>query len=170
MVGKAAAAKAELRRAQKKVLEVGIAVRGVGKEKFSVENLGKVLVQADAGKFATEPEDMRALDPAHRIHQVDAVLILGLVGKRRRTDFKSGTGENELVDGIGHAVGGAVDSQIRSCDRRNVGEDIVDVHEAEAKFIHQCRRKQVSLGHVKETCVNRSIEREVEGRRAHAAG
>ncbi len=44
---KSAAAKAELGRAKQEVLEVGVAVTGVGEEQLPVENLGKFFVEVD---------------------------------------------------------------------------------------------------------------------------
>ena len=44
------------------------------------------------------------------------------------------------------------------------------MHEAETKFIHECRREQVSLGDVEKARVHRSIEREVQGGRTDTAG
>src|SRR5579863_5940490 len=147
-----------------------MAVRGVGEKELAVKYLGKILVQIHTRGLAAEAEDVVALYPANGVHEVDVVLVLRLVAERSGPDFKTGTLEDELVDGVGHAVGRAVDSQVGGGHRRHVAQDIVDVDEAEAEFIDEVRREQVSLGNIQEPRFDRGVKREVQRRRTDTAG
>src|SRR5580704_13729192 len=146
VIRKAAAAEAELWRAQKKILEVGgrnsrqrsRSYRCIREEQFPVEHLRKVLVQIHSREVATETEHVCAFYPAHGVHKVVIVLVLRLVPEGGRSDFKSRALENEFINGVRHAVRRPVDSQVRRGDGWNVGQIVVNMHEAESELIHEC--------------------------------
>src|SRR5882724_7360103 len=170
MVEDAAAAKAELRGAEKKILEIRIAVRGVGEEKLAVEHLRKEFVELHACVFAAESEDMRALHPAHGVHKVEIVLCLVLIAEGSRTNFKSRSGKHKLINGVRHGMRGAIDSQVGIGYRRDVVQAVVDVHETEAELVDQGWREKMRFGGVEKAGAHRRIKREIQGRGADAAG
>src|SRR5580700_496295 len=178
MIGEAAAPEAEFRSTEKKILEVGRRdawqrsrpCGRIGEEQFAIEYLRKILVQIHAGEFAAKAEHMRALDPAHGVHKVEVVLVLRLVAERRRSDLESRALENELIDRVRNAVRRPVDSQVTCGDRRHVAEHIVDMHEAEPEFIYECGRKEMRLRDIQKPGFYGRIEREIQRRRADAAG
>ena len=164
VIGKAATAETELRRAEEKILEVGVAVWGVGEKEFAVEDLRKVFVEIDEGHLTADADNMRALDPTESIDDGNVVLGLRLIAEGSRADFEAGTGKDEFVNGISDAVGGAIDAQVAGGNWRNVVEVVVDVDKAEAQFVDEGGREKMGFGDVQETRVNGRIERKVEKR------
>src|SRR5438477_816401 len=146
LMGKdAAAAKAELWRAQQEVLKIRRrrrterAIRGsIGKKEFAVEYLGKELVKIHARKLAAEAEKVRAFHPAQGVHEVGVVLRLVLIPEWRRADFKPGAGKDKFVNGLRHGSGWPKDADVPSGHRVHVVQLIVDVHKAKPEFVHQC--------------------------------
>ena len=90
---------------------------GIEEEQLAVEDLREKFVEIDAGVFAAKAEDVGAVHPADGVDEVVVVLGLVLVRRRRGAELESGTEQAELVDGIGDAVGWAVDAQIGGGDR-----------------------------------------------------
>src|SRR5258706_6996513 len=170
------APKTELRCPQQEILKVSCrscerAVRrGVRENQFAIEHLRKELVEIHARELAAEAEQVCALYPTYGVYKVVVVLRLVLIPKRRRSDFKPGAGKNKFVYGLGHGSGRPEDADVTGCHRVDVVQLIVDVHEAKAKFVHQRRRKEMRFRGVEETCGHRCVEREIQRRRADAAG
>ena len=82
---------------------------------------------------------MGAFHPAYRIGEVEGVLVLKLVSRRRGADLETGRTESEFVDGSGDAVCRAVDAEISSRDWRHVNKAVVDMHQTETKIVDQSR-------------------------------
>src|SRR5229473_178956 len=138
----AAAAEAEVRRADKQLLEIGGASGAVDEEQLAVENLRKEFVEIDAGEVTSETPYVGALHPAHGVHKVVIVLRLKLVGRRRGPDLESGSSEGELVNGFRDVVGRALNAQVRGGHGRNVEKAVVDPHIAEPEVVNQRGREE----------------------------
>src|SRR5438105_546423 len=112
MIEHAAAAKAELWRAPQKILEVGTGGnivrwirRCIRKKQLAVEYLREKLVQIDTRILPSKTEDMRSFDPAHGVHKIVVILRLRLICRRRGTDLKTRTSEDEFVNRSRDIVG-----------------------------------------------------------------
>src|SRR5713226_2613229 len=149
MIEDAAAAEAEVRRADEQLLEIGSASGVIDEEQLSVEDLRKEFVEIDAGEVASEPPYVGAFHPAHGIHKVVIVLRLKLVGRRRGPDLESGSSEGELVDGFRAVVG---------------------PHIAEPEVVNQRGREEVRLIEGEKARGHGQIVREIQVCRADAAG
>src|ERR1700730_16112325 len=98
MVVQAAAAKAELRRPEQEILEIGISVGCAGEEKLAIEHLGENFVEIDACKFAAKAEYVLAFHPTQGVDEIVIVLRLKLVREGRGANFEAGAGEDEFID------------------------------------------------------------------------
>lgn len=143
VVVNAAAAETEGRSATYKVAEVRRP--GVDEEQLSVENLREQLVEAHPHILAAKGERVRAVHPAQVVHKVVVVLLLRLIGLRRRSKLKAGSRERELVDAGREVAGGPVDSNIVYRDRIDIRRRVVDMNKSEAEIIDQSRREHVGF-------------------------
>src|SRR5712691_7234804 len=141
----AAAAEAEVRRADKQLLEIGGASGAIHEEQLAVENLRKEFVEVDAGEVTSEPPYVGAVHPAHGVHKVVIVLSLELIGGRRRTDLESRTSKRKFVDGFRDVVRRALNAQVGSGHGWNVEKAVVDAHVAEPEIVDQRGGEEVSL-------------------------
>ena len=172
-----AAAKTELRCPEQKILKVRCrrrterpVRRSVREKELTIEYLWEELVEIHPRELPSEAEHVCTLYPAHGVHEIVVVLRLVLVPKRRRTDLEAGAGKNEFVNGLGHRSGRPEDADVVGGHRVHIVQLIVDVHEAEPEFVHQRRRKEMRFRGVEETRAHRRVEREIQRRRADAAG
>src|ERR1700758_3682390 len=124
VIGDTASPETEWRRTLKELLEVGkrAPVRKTGKDELPVKDLGEDLVEIDVSDVTSKPQDVGAFHPAHVFHEIQVVLGLELIGEGTGTDLETRTIQRVLVDRLGNAVGGTVDTEVRSRNRINVLE------------------------------------------------
>ena len=129
---------------------------------MAIKDLRKQLVEIDAGVFTAKAQNVSALYPAQGIYEVVIILSLGLISWRCGANLNSRTPQRELVNRIRDAVGGAIQTQVRSRDRRYVSQRIVDSNKAETEIIDQRRRQHMRLVKAKKTSIDRQVVRKVQ--------
>src|SRR6202043_948084 len=112
-------------------------------------------VEIDAREFAAEAKHGLAFNPTDGVDEIVVILVLGLISEGRGSQLKTRAGEHKLVDRIGYAVGGPIDSHIGDGDGGHVVQLIVDVYQAKTEFIDKRGREQVTLSNIQEARVHR---------------